>query len=160
MNKFTIKLRHGKKKLNLMELNSKSIKIKFKIIGMYNGLKFKSTVSFKIQLSGSKVKVADLSISDLDLCDSYKCDSSLSFLESCGNLYCMSDSHGSSKSSCSSSTDSYESVLKKIHDCIKKFILSIKIGIGCGLIKELIFSLKKSKITKMNIKGYIRQHKN
>jgi len=145
MEEFKIKLRNNKKDLILTKLNTDSIKVKFRIKGLYKEIKFKSEVSVKIFIKHNNIKIKDLSICDIDLFDS-KSSSDYMF----SNPYNLNFNE---------LTIDNDGNIKKIYNHIKDFINSIKITKNQNLISSLAFNSENSKIKKMNIKGYVRNYK-
>lgn len=154
MKKFSIKLHDNKKKLNVFELNSKSLKIKFKIKGLCMGKKFSALISFTITLNSNKIKVSNLLIYDIELkSSSNSCSNSCSMFINPYTLNSSSSSDSSSSKSC------HENLLKLLYTQLKKFINAIKISISNNFIEAITFNTAHCEIKKMNIKGYLRQHK-
>lgn len=158
MKKFSIKLRNDKKKLNVFELNSKSLKIKFKIKGLHMRKKFSAFASFAITLNSNNIKVSNLSIYDIELKSSLK-SSSNSCSNSCSMFMNPYTLNSSSSSDSSSSKSCHENLLKSLYTQLKKFINAIKISISNNFIETITFNTTHSEIKKMNIKGYLRQYK-
>ena len=142
MIKLDLKLRKKSKSIDLTELNVNSIKIKFKIKGIYKNTKFKAEISFKLFIINDEIKIRDLTICDLDIYDSESSDSSDS--SGCNPYMLNIDEKFCDKNN-----------IKKIYKEIKNFIKSIKITQKNNLIDLLTFNLN-NKLKKINIKGYIR----
>lgn len=143
MIELNIKLRNDAKKLSLSNLKSDSLKIKFKVKGLYKNIKFGGEIYLIIKLKNGKLKIIEDSIHDLNIVES-KSSSDEIF----NNVYTM----------ISNDFINSENVTKKIYKHLKKIINNIKIKFNEDLITSIIFDLRNSKIIKLNIKGYIRKY--
>jgi hypothetical protein len=143
MLEFNIKLRNDVKKLSLSKLKSNSLKLKFKVKGLYKDNKFRGEVYLVIKLENGKLKIVDVSIYDLNVID---CKSSSEYIFN--NVYTMT----------AYDVINDENVTKKVYNYLKNLINNIQITTDKNLITSIVFDLRDSKIRKLNIKGYVRKY--
>ena len=143
MLEFNIKLRNESKKINLSNLKSNSLKLKFKLKGLYKDNKFKGEVYLLIKLENDKLHIIDVSINDLNIID---CNSSSNDIFD--NVYTMA----------AFDLINNDNVNKKVYTHLKNFIHNIQITSDKNLITSIIFDSRNSKVKKLNIKGYVRKY--
>jgi hypothetical protein len=157
MKSFNVKLRDNKKKIIISSLNTNSIKIKFKLKGLYKkNIKFASEVSFKVVISQNNIKLFDVLVHNLEQIHNLLSSSSSSS-SGLNDIYKVSDNAGYDSES-SLSCDG--GCINKIYNYIKLFIKSTKFSVEKKIFNSVIFSLKKNKINKINkinIRGYVRK---
>jgi hypothetical protein len=143
MQEFNIKLRNESKKVNLLNLKTNYLKIKFKIKGLYKkNFKFKGEVNFVISIINNNIEIKNLSISDLDVYNNSSSDLIYN------NVYTLS--------ACEIIEN--ENYIKKIYNNLKEFVNSIEINKKDNKINYIVFNSSKNKIRKINIKGYARDY--
>lgn len=143
MIEYNIKLRNEAKKISLKNLNSDSIKIKFKLKGIYKNIKFKGEISLIIHSKNNKFEINKLIISDLDISGKNSSSNSLS-----KNVYTLSIFE----------TNNDEKNIKHIYKYLKYFVNSLNIKIENNLIDSIVFNNINSNIKKINIIGYARKY--
>lgn len=173
MLEFKIKLRNDEKKLDLIKLNSNSIKIKLKLTGIYDKTKFKAKVSFIIYLNNNSLQILDLSIVDLEILKNKSNKSNKSKLLSSSSSSSSSDNiwenayilalddfmkNNNENLNSNSNEKSKRKTYTIIYNNLKKIIGSIQIIKNNGIINSLIFDAKNSLIRKINLKGYVRKY--
>jgi hypothetical protein len=142
MQEFNIKLRNNSIKVNLKDLKTDYIKIKFKVKGLYKNLKFKAEVNFIVYIVNNKFEIHKLCICNLDICNILSSD----FV--CNNIY--------TSSICDIIKN--EDYIKKIYNQLKYFINSIEINKDNNQINSIVFNSVNNKIKKINIRGYARKY--
>lgn len=143
MLEFNIKLRNESKKLNLSNLKSNSLKLKFKVKGLYKDNKFRGEVYLLIKLENGKLHMFDVSINDLNIID---CSSSSNDIFD--NVYTIA----------AFDLINNDNLNKKVYTHLKNFINNIQITSDKNLITSIIFDSINSKVKKLNIKGYVRKY--
>lgn len=143
MLEFNIKLRSDSKKISISNLNSDSLKLKFKVKGLYKDKFFSGEVYLIVKLENNKLNIIDLSINDLDV---KKCNSSYDDIFT--NIYTLT----------AFDLIDNENITKKVYNSLKTFINGVKITSDKNLITSIIFDSTNSKFRKLNIKGYVRKH--
>lgn len=137
--KFVFKLDTKSIKLNLNHFDYKKITLKF--IGIYNKIKFNSKVIIILKNNFiEKINIVEL---DID--------------ESCYDEYSNYNFHSIYKSPIDLSLSSCFSNVynEEIYNQVMKFIKNIKLVVEKNKLTSIIFSLKKTNIKKIKIKGKI-----
>ena len=139
--KFEFKLEKKSVKLNLETSNIKKIVLKF--IGVYGREKiiFSTKVNIKLNSNNINNLIERIEIVELEV-DKYN-DNSLKH-----NIYTL-DSSSSTSSSYSIITE------EEIYDQVMKFIKNIKFIAENNKLSSIVFSLEKTNINKVKVKGKI-----
>lgn len=145
---FNLKLKNNSATIDTKSLGENKLKISLKLKGLIHKKKFSSKVNFQIKSSKYKNTITDLVISNINI------DSSSSSSYSSEELICMSNVYTLCLLN-DNSTNSNNSIERKIYKSIKSFIKSIKVKTNNDQINKINFSIENSKINKLLIKGLI-----
>jgi len=139
--KFEFKLEKKSVKLNLDISNIKKIVLKF--IGIYGREKITFSAKVNIKLNSNNINnlIEKVEIVELEV-DNYN-DNSLK-----RNIYTLSSSSSTSSSQSIASDD-------EIYDQVMKFIKNIKFIAENNKLSSIVFSLEKTNINKVKVKGKI-----